>query len=405
MELTELKSKVKQMALDAEAKLVGVGNQERLKDAPPSGDMTFLLQGAQSCIIWAFPYSFEALKAYFSKKERMSIKQEMYQSYSTSWQLAQEIADFIEKNSQYKAYAMIPNGRYRKGLGIDADSLTGKLRMRFARPILRLGIGRNIVSKGLAKFFGKQMIYPEFSLRYGAVAAGLGHLGWSGNLVTKDFGGALILGGVLTTAPLEPDPIAEENNCNKCKLCVRVCNSGFFSLKEEEEPVIIGEQREIFSKRKMWGRCGIGCGGLTGLSADGEWSTWSPNHISLANVSEKEYENQEYRIDLMKQLLYSKEIPAEIRKFNRHLIIEYSKGGLFKNVGKRSLENTNPRCGFCSMICVADFDKRKELYDLLKKSGKMFVDQEGKEYVKRLNESGKETSIYLPSMIDNASSE
>ena len=67
MDLAELKSKVKQMPLDAGAKLVGVGSQERLKDAPPSGDMTYLLPEAQSCIIWAFPFSFEALKAYFSK--------------------------------------------------------------------------------------------------------------------------------------------------------------------------------------------------------------------------------------------------------------------------------------------------------------------------------------------------
>ena len=391
MELTELKSKIKQMALDAGAKLVGIGSQERLKEAPPSGDMTYLLPGALSCIIWAFPYSFEALKAYFSKEERMSVKQEMHVMYSTSWRLAQEMADFIEKKSEYQAYAMIPNGRYRKGMGVGADSLSGKLRKRLARPILRLGIGGNIVSKSIAKLFGKEMIYPEFSLRYGAVAAGLGHLGWSGNLVTKEYGGALLLGAVITTAPLEPDPLATENNCNKCKLCVRVCNSGFFSLKDEEEQVIIGGQEEVYSKRNTWGRCGIGCGGLTGLSADGEWSIWSPNHISLANVPEEDMKDQNYRIDLMKKLMYSKETPEEIRKFNRHLMIEYSSGGLFTNVGRRSLEKTNPRCGFCSMICVANFDKRKELYELLKNSGKLYVDADGKEYVKRLDDS-----IYYP---------
>ena len=63
MDLNELKSQVKQIALDAGAKLVGIGSRERLKDTPPSGDMDYLLPGAQSCIIWAFPYSIEALKA------------------------------------------------------------------------------------------------------------------------------------------------------------------------------------------------------------------------------------------------------------------------------------------------------------------------------------------------------
>ena len=34
-DLNELKGKIKQMILDDGAKLVGVGSQERLKDAPP----------------------------------------------------------------------------------------------------------------------------------------------------------------------------------------------------------------------------------------------------------------------------------------------------------------------------------------------------------------------------------
>lgn len=383
------------MALDAGAKLVGIGSRDRLKDAPPSADMDYLLPGAQSCVIWAFPYSFETLKAYFSKKERMSLAKEMWFAYTTSWQLAQEMAEFIEKNSEYKAFAVIPNGRYRKGMGIGSDSLGGKLRMRIASPILKLGIGGNIVSKSLAKIFGKKMLFPDFSLRYGAVAAGLGRIGWSGNLVTKEFGGALHLGAVLTTAPLEPDPLAEENNCNKCKLCVKSCNSGFFSLKEADKPVIIGGRQEIYAKRSVFARCGIGCSGLTGLSRDGNWSIWSPNHISLANVEEEKVNDLEYLQDLMKQVLYDKTTPEEVRKYNRKLVAELSTGGLFVNVGVRSLEHTNPRCGFCSQICVADFKQRKELYDLLDISGKMYVDAEGKEYIKK-NEDSSEDQIYYP---------
>ncbi len=399
MDLETLRSKVKQMALDAGAKLVGIGNRERLKDSPPSGNMEYLLSGAQSCIIWAIPYSFEALKAYFAKEERMSIAKEMWFAYSTSWKLANEMAEFIEANSDYKAHAMIPNGQYRKGMGIGADTLKGKIRMWLAGRILKRSMLGNVVTRSLAKIFGKKMIYPPFSLRYGAVAAGLGHIGWSGNIVNEKYGAAMHLGGVITTAPLEPDPLAAENNCNKCKLCVKVCNSGFFSLTEAEEPVIIGGKEEIYSKRNVWARCGIGCGGLTGLSADGKWSIWSPNHISLANVSEEEMTDQNYIQDLMKQLMYSKETPEENRKYTRNTLIEFSKGGLFTNVGERSLEDTNPRCGFCSMICVEDFEQRKELYSLLKASGKMFVDEEINEYIWKVDESGEKVKIYPPTEI------
>ncbi|MHA1276864.1 MAG: hypothetical protein ACTSRC_09735 [Candidatus Helarchaeota archaeon] len=51
MDLTELKSRVKQIALDGGAKLAGIGSADRLKDAPPSADMTYCLSGAQSCKI------------------------------------------------------------------------------------------------------------------------------------------------------------------------------------------------------------------------------------------------------------------------------------------------------------------------------------------------------------------
>jgi len=42
-DLAKLKEQIKKIALDMGADLIGVGNQERLKDAPPSADMSFLL--------------------------------------------------------------------------------------------------------------------------------------------------------------------------------------------------------------------------------------------------------------------------------------------------------------------------------------------------------------------------
>ncbi|MHA1358382.1 MAG: hypothetical protein ACTSRC_09730 [Candidatus Helarchaeota archaeon] len=109
------------------------------------------------------------------------------------------------------------------------DSIVGKIKKRLANVVLKRGIAGKSVSKNLARVFMQPMLFPDFSLRYGAAAAGLGHIGWSGNLVTTEYGAAIHLGGVLTTAPLDPDPMALENNCNRCKLCVKVCNSGFFS--------------------------------------------------------------------------------------------------------------------------------------------------------------------------------
>ena len=71
MDLNELKTRIKQLIFDEGPKLVGVGNRERLKDAPVSSSMDYCLPGAQSCIIWAYPNPIEALENYFSKKETL----------------------------------------------------------------------------------------------------------------------------------------------------------------------------------------------------------------------------------------------------------------------------------------------------------------------------------------------
>jgi len=73
--------------------------------------------------------------------------------------------------------ALIPNGYYRKG-AIGGGLIKRKIFFSIVGILLRLGV-RNLVAKHLAKKFKRKMIYPDFSLRYGAVAAGLGHLGWS----------------------------------------------------------------------------------------------------------------------------------------------------------------------------------------------------------------------------------
>ncbi len=367
MNLEELKKEIKRIVLDTDAKLVGIGSRERLKDVPPSGNMDYCLSGAQSCIVWAVPNPIEALENYFSKKERMSLKRAQQIGYAGSWRTAVIVSKFIEENTEYKAFPVIPNAKYRPREDLP-DYIKGDIR------------------------------YPDFSLRYGAVAAGLGHLGWSGNLVTKEYGGSLYLGGVLTTAPLVPDPMAKENHCNKCKLCTKVCTTGYFSVDEEEDmqPVIIGRYKEIYAQRGTFSQCGIGCAGWYGLSDDGTWSTWTPGHICLKEFSLEKWYDRNFRRDLYAKIFSAEDIPENIKKFNQTIAKSFGKAGAMENVGLRPFTDTNPRCGNCNFICVADPKKRKELYTMLINSGKVYLDENGREYVKKLKEEGEEIIYYPP---------
>ncbi|KKN00971.1 hypothetical protein LCGC14_1132450 [marine sediment metagenome] len=363
MDLIELRQEVKKIVLNSGAKLFGVGSKERLKDAPPSGDMEYCLPGAQSCIIWAYPNDLEALENYFSKKERMSIKISQDIGYATGWKTALKIAEFIEINSKYKAFPVIPNGKYRGGV-------------------------KSIAKDGEA--------FPDFSLRYGGVSAGLGHIGWSGNLVTSEYGGSIYLDGVITTAPFTPDPMAEVNNCNECKICQKVCTTGYVSKDEPEDrkPVIIGGIKQVYGKRGLYMKCGFGCAGYTGLSIDEKWSIWSPNHICLKSIPDEDW-NKEFIREMLSKLVSSNETPKTILRFNQTIAVSFGKVGRTENVGLRPIEDTNPRCGNCNFICVADPKKRTELYNMLKNSGKVFLDKKNREFVKKIDKKG-ENIIYYP---------
>ncbi len=69
-------------------------------------------------------------------------------------------------------------------------------------------------------------------------SASPGEGGISGNVLTKQEGAAIALGGIVTTAELIPtDPIPEEENyCDDCRLCMAACISGLRLLSAEPNP-------------------------------------------------------------------------------------------------------------------------------------------------------------------------
>jgi epoxyqueuosine reductase len=78
-------------------------------------------------------------------------------------------------------------------------------------------------------FLPVDMAEPKFGLkgeicwRRAAVRSGMGTYGQNNLLVTRDFGAAVRLAGVLTHAALEPDAPLSENLCNQCGQCVNAC--------------------------------------------------------------------------------------------------------------------------------------------------------------------------------------
>jgi hypothetical protein len=233
-------------------------------------------------------------------------------------------------------------------------------------------------------------MYPELSLRYLAMRSGVGSVGWSGNIGIKEYGTAIILGGLVTSAELEPtEPIPpEESFCTKCKLCEKVCAFRMFD-REESESITMGGVTFNFAKRRNLARCQIICGGLSGLDKSGKWSTWSPgrypypekdrnvmrtltlavnNFLKWPNISIHEGYD-------VSELLEDEDILEALGE-NREKIINM-------------INDVKLTCGNCQLICWGDVNKNRENYDLLVNSGCVLQDENGDIIILPLEEANK----------------
>ena len=109
-----------------------------------------------------------------------------------------------------------------------------------------------------------------FSHRMAAQLAGIGWIGKSCALVTKEVGPRLRLGTVLTDAPLRPDTPMEDH-CGDCRLCTEACPAQAILGKNFDPQDDLSERfdfhrcddfltetRQTFGKR-ICGRCVAAC--------------------------------------------------------------------------------------------------------------------------------------------------
>jgi len=110
-------------------------------------------------------------------------------------------------------------------------------------------------------FYNFHLGEPQLTHRYVAMAAGLGRIGWSGHLISPQYGTGVKLVSVVTEAELTPDPMVDEELCQRCMTCVRACPAGAIHPTKTLTFEIGGKTYEqgYFSKL----RCLWSCSGLT----------------------------------------------------------------------------------------------------------------------------------------------
>ena len=176
--------------------------------------------------------------------------------------------------------------------------------------------------------YGPYTTKPDWSQMHAAVAAGLGEFGWMGIFISTRFGPRVRLGSIITSAPLQVDPmydgppLCQPSLCNH--RCARECPVDAFSYTETDT-IRIGD-REFVKARHDNVRCIAAVSGTPTGTGSRNGVTLPPGRLSYEQVSE-----------------YHKEVhwaDREIRAQTLSII-----GGNY--------------CGFCLRVCPAPLPARR----------------------------------------------
>lgn len=298
----------------------GIATTETLEGGPPSTDLQYVLSGARSAASFAVPLNPDWIEPYLAKRKRLAHERDNLRANAVASGIAKHLAGYLEQKG-YPSFPIAANNVYRD------DTPGGRLDM-----------------------------LPDISLRYLAVRSGVGSLGLSGNILHPDYGASVILGGVVTTALLEPtDPLPPEAGyCDACRICQSACASGMMDPKEKTR-VTLGGLEFTYARRRNYLRCEFVCGGMTGLHPSGRWSTWSPGRFSIPEKDEA----------------FRSAMARGIQAYGRRPPLE---GGYYHPLMRERLHIT---CGNCQLVCHPEKHVRKRRLDLLRSSGVVVQSEDG----------------------------
>jgi epoxyqueuosine reductase QueG len=341
--MVNLREKVENVLLEQGAVSVGFATKETLKGGPPTTNMAYIMPEAETVICFAVPLDKSKIRPYLGKKlprGRFDHVIDRGDVYLKAHKFARIASNFLEEKG-HKSVPVLNNFNYREE---DPD--------------------------------WRAKMEPHLALRMVAARSGVGSIGWSGNILVKGYGAAVLLGALVTSIKLEPsEPIPPKDSaCTMCKMCVQACAFRMFSNKEEES-FTLGGHMFSYAKRINLLRCYTVCGHLSGLDKTRGWSTWSPGRTPYPETEEDADRTYVHLFThpIKKLRLKGEEGSyAESEMLNDDIAQEFiSSGEVATNTFTKDFIAT---CGNCHLICWGNHDETLDNSKLLMNSGCVVTD-------------------------------
>lgn len=353
--MSSLEKRLKSMAMYLGAELVGITTVDLLANGPLSADPRYLLSSANAVISFAVSLDKELVQDFISKRNWRSHCENRKIIGQTLYMIGDKLTEQL-RSEGYEAINVDLNNNYRpEEAAADVTEMTE--------------------------------FNPEFSHRYAAVAAGIGRLGWSGNLVTQEYGALVELGSVITSADLMSDtPITDNNHpCDKCKICSQVCPVGMIHPKATTQVTVAGIT-ETISKKRPNTCCWIGCTGYEGLSTSATWSNWSPYRLGHS-LPENKKELDALCIRLQKSDPQMQDVNNSFANYREAI---FDPDWFYYTV-----------CGFCRSVCLPNRKHRIASRRLITRSGTAALKMDGSHVVASKSAGEVKTPFGVNVVVEN----
>lgn len=197
------KKRLMEFARSVRADLIGVAGIDRFKDVDPQHNPCSIFPEARSVIVVGKRVVRGALRGVEEGTQFGS-----YNFYGYQWLNNRvlalttfRIAEFLEDNG----YEAVPFP----------------------------GLPPQIPPMGIPVRKGKPAPNVIIDVEDAAVRAGLGEFGYCGIFLTEEFGPRQRFQVIITDASIEEDPIKEDNICDLCKECLKICPLGAIGSEEK----------------------------------------------------------------------------------------------------------------------------------------------------------------------------